>query len=97
MAGQLFARVLPLGAAFAGADAGSGSLAALRLRPSPSDRAGPHGERYGFTATWTKAGGAYSYAKLSKRMIEDLDGYRFGDLKKVVEEAEQAAETDTGG
>ena len=62
----------------------------------PHDELVRMADGYGFTATgsWTKPGGAYSYAKLSKRMIGDLDSYRFGDLEKVADEAERAAEAD---
>lgn len=50
-------------------------------------------ESYGFTASesWTKPGGAYSYAPLSKRMIEDLQPYRFESLEVVAERAAAAA------
>ena len=48
---------------------------------------------YGFTetASWTKPGGAYSYAALSKRMVEDLESYRFESLEAVAQRAALAS------
>jgi hypothetical protein len=49
-------------------------------------------ERYGFTArnSWTKPNGAYSYAPLSKRMVEDLQPFRFESFAQLAEDAADA-------
>lgn len=46
-------------------------------------------EGYGFTGqnSWTKPRGAYSYAPLSRRMIEDLRPFRFESLGELAEDA----------
>lgn len=48
---------------------------------------------YGFTVSnsWTKPGGAYHYAPLSNRMLEDLTPYRFESLEAVTERAAAAS------
>ena len=55
----------------------------------PHDELVRMADGYGFTAqnSWTKPGGAYSYAPLSKRMVEDLKPYRFESLETVTERA----------
>ena len=55
----------------------------------PHDELVRMAEGYGFTCSesWTKPGGAYSYAPLGKRMVEDLKPYRFESLEAVTERA----------
>ncbi|WP_052742360.1 hypothetical protein [Sphingomonas sp. Ag1] len=46
-------------------------------------------EAYGFTArdSWIRPGGSYSYAPLSRRMIQDLQRFRFEGLEQLVKQA----------
>lgn len=55
----------------------------------PHDELVGMADGYGFTArdSWTKPSGAYSYAPLSKRMVEDLRRFRFESLEQLAEQA----------